>query len=96
MSNVPQFLNIVGISFDIFGAFFVATEVVKQFSGDSFKGHEGISFDSSFTAVPPSKKTEEFEFWERRKFRNMKIGLSFLVIGFGLQIFANILQIQLA
>ena len=94
MSNLPQILNIVGISFDIVGAFFVATEVVRQFSGDPFKGHGGMNFDSSFTVVPPPKKTEEYEGWERRKFRNMKVGLSFLVIGFGLQIVANVIQFQ--
>ena len=94
MSNVPQILNIVGITCDIVGAFFVATEVVKQFHGKPFKGHSGFSFDSSITIVPPPAKTDEFAKWEFKKYRRMRIGLVLLVFGFVLQIIANVIQIQ--
>jgi hypothetical protein len=92
--NAVPLLNIVGIVFDIVGAFFIASEVVRQFRGQKYKGSAGWTFDSSVTMTPPATETEEYKAWDRRKYRRMKIGLALLVLGFGLQIVANLLQIR--
>lgn len=93
-SNIVPILNIVGITFDIVGAYLVATEVVRQFKGLPYRGRAGINFDNSFTVVPPPEKTDEFERWEALKYKRMKLGLGLLTLGFGLQILANFLQIR--
>jgi hypothetical protein len=93
-ANAIPLINIVGICCDIVGAFFVATEVVRQFRGAKYK--HGPAYPPSIgpVAPPPPKETEEFTAWDLAKYRNMKIGLAFLLLGFALQILANLLQVK--
>lgn len=91
--NAISLLNSVGLICDIFGAFFVASEVVRQFKGIKHKQSTGYSF-GDFVSNSPPEETEEYKQWDLRKYRNMKIGLGFLVFGFGLQVVANILQFK--
>ena len=92
--NAVPLINIVGIVCDIVGAFFVASEVVRQFHGNKYKGSSTMSFDSSISSNPPPTETEEYKLWDRRKYRNMKIGLALLTFGFALQVLANAMQIR--
>lgn len=92
-TNAVALLNIVGIICDIFGAFFVASEVVRQFKGNKHKQSTGFSI-GDFVSNPPPEETEEYKQWDLRKYRNMKIGLCLLVLGFGLQVVANIMQLK--
>jgi len=92
-TNAVALLNIVGLICDIFGAFFVASEVVRQFQGKKHKQSTGHSF-GEFVSNPPPEETEEYKQWDLSKYRNMKIGLGLLVFGFGLQVVANIVQLK--
>jgi hypothetical protein len=88
VNSVP-ILSIVGIVFDIMGALFIAWEVVNAFHGQKFDISRGGP------AGAPRRPTEirEHADWERDAFRKMRLGLVLLVIGFLLQILANVLQI---
>ena len=92
--NAVPLINIVGIVCDIVGAFFVAFEVVHQYHGKKYQGSSSMSFDSGISSNPPPKETEEYNLWDRKKYRNMKIGLALLAFGFALQILANVMQIR--
>jgi hypothetical protein len=92
--NTTQLLNIIGIAFDICGAYFVAYEVVRQFKGQQFRRGVGTSIGDGNVTTPAPKPTEEFKNWEARKKRNMAIGLGLLTFGFLLQILGNILQLK--
>ena len=91
--NAAPLLNIIGILCDIVGAFFVASEVVRQFQGIKYKGSASFSFDKDVVITPAASETEEYKLWGLQKYRNMKIGLVLLVFGFGLQVVANVVQI---
>ncbi len=92
-ANVIPLLNIAGIICDIIGAFFVATEVVRQFRGEKYMHNPAYPPSIGPVAPPPPKETQDFKAWDFAKYRNMKIGLTVLVLGFLLQIAANIVQI---
>ena len=88
--NLVPLLNMLGIVFDAVGAFFVASEVVRQFRGRQFGAT--VMFDSSF--APPASETEEYKRWAHLKTRDMIKGLIFLAVGFLLQFVANALQLK--
>jgi hypothetical protein len=90
---VVPLLNIAGIFCDIIGAAFVANDLVRQFRGE--KHMPGPAYPPSIGPVspPPPKETQDFKAWDLTKYRNMKIGLMVLVVGFLFQIAANIVQI---
>jgi hypothetical protein len=71
---------------DIVGAFFVATEVVSQ-----FKGNPLPSLRDSMLGQP-NPFSQDYIDWEKRKYYRMKIGLTFLFLGFILQIVGVILS----
>jgi hypothetical protein len=75
-----QWITTIGLLLDICGAFLVASEVVRKFDGEQFKGTPSID-----ELGDPPKKSTEFMRWELSKFNNMKIGLFLLTIGFILQ-----------
>ena len=91
-SNIYLIINASGLLCDIMGAFFVSSEVVKQFKGNKFNktdiGNAPISGDYDLVHESP-----EFQSFEKCKYTKMKIGLVFLVTGFSLQILSNILQV---
>jgi hypothetical protein len=93
LNSVPL-INIVGIVCDIVGAFFVAYEVVRQFHGAKYVGTATLNFSRSMSSSPPPKETAEYTLWDRRRSKNMKIGLTLLVFGFGLQVLANVMQLK--
>ena len=90
--NLVPLTNIIGIFFDIIGAFLVATEVINKFHGRQYGG--SMMFDSSF--MPPPPLTAEYKKWALLKERKMTIGLFCLTLGFCLQIIANVLQFNTA
>lgn len=85
-------LNIIGLLCDIVGAFLVASEVVIQFKGQRFGDTHGVNLGGFVEASAP-EETATYRKWEAGKYRKMKIGLSFLVVGFLLQILANVWQL---
>jgi len=75
-------ITTIGLVCDIIGAVLVANEVVRVFRGPTTIDVGGAgSWDGQF--IP--KANPEFEAHEGRKRRIMKIGLSFLLVGFFLQ-----------
>lgn len=90
--QLAQCLNTIGLICDIFGAWFVAWEVVKQFQSKRYDVSE-ISFVPE--NMGPGKQdqrvteTQDYQGWERRKYRRMKLGLGLLTVGFLLQILAT-------
>jgi hypothetical protein len=92
-TNAIPVLSIVGMVCDIIGAFFVATEVVAQFRGQQYKRGPAYPTATGPVSPPQPRETEEFARWSLSKFRNMRIGLFLLVLGFALQIAANAIQI---
>jgi hypothetical protein len=91
--NAVPFLSIIGILFDIVGAFFVAIEVVSQFHGEKYKHGPAFAAGTGPVAPPPPRETDEFAAWDRVKFKKMRLGLILLVVGFVLQLIANVVQI---
>jgi len=90
-SNLYLITNSTGLICDIIGAFFVSSEVVRQFKGNKFDkadiGNAPISGDYDLVHESP-----EYQSFEKSKYTKMKIGLVFLVLGFSLQILSNMLQ----
>ena len=84
--NLPKIVNSIGLGFDIFGAWFVAWEVVRQYEGRQYGSESLLHMRLD---APSAEKTPEFLKWEINKYRRMKIGLALLTIGFVLQIGAN-------
>lgn len=82
-------INLIGLIFDIIGAWLVAIEVVKQFRGEKYNGGP-ICCGGDTTPMP----TPTFIKWERSKYYVMKWGLFFLTTGFALQIIAGWLNYQ--
>ena len=80
-ANLAPLLNIAGSICDIIGAFFVATEVVRQFRGEKYMPGPAHPPSIGPVAPPPPRETEHFKAWDLAKYRNMKIGLAFLVFG---------------
>lgn len=90
LSN-PNVLNIIGIMFDIIGAFFVAWEVAGQFKGDKYYK---IGPPQCGDWEPRSPETDEFIKYTKSKEFKMKLGLILLVIGFMLQILSNLISLS--
>jgi hypothetical protein len=91
MLNLVPLINMFGLLCDIVGAFFVESEVVRQFRGMQYGASP--TFDTSFSGPP--QETPEYKKWSHLKTRNMKLGLGLLVIGFLLQIVANASQFEM-
>jgi hypothetical protein len=88
--NTVPLVNIVGIVFDIIGAFLVASEVVHQFKGKQFR--DQFTFDPGIAFAPP--ETDQYKSWAHLKTRRMQVGLVCLVFGFLLQLVSNVLQFK--
>lgn len=81
---ISKVINSIGLIFDIFGAWFVAWEVIRRFNGEQYS----TSVTIEVITLPPNKTTE-YEKYERNKYRKMCIGLILLTIGFLFQIGSN-------
>ncbi|MEI6745167.1 MAG: hypothetical protein WCL34_04345 [Methylococcaceae bacterium] len=95
-SNIQAVINSIGLLFDIAGAIFVSWEVVRQFEGNKIHVRGGTlrtdylgSDGTPVVAGQFTEETEEFKFWETKKYNRMKWGLGFLTIGFLLQLASN-------
>jgi len=75
-----QWITTIGLFLDILGAFLVASEVVNKFNGEMLDAFPTID---SMDHPPP--KSQEFIRWELSKFKNMRLGLVLLTLGFSLQ-----------
>jgi hypothetical protein len=84
----PYTINSIGLALDIVGAWFVAWEVVGRYKGDKFKEVGGAKCGAS----PEDPQTDEYKKYEKNKGLFMWFGISLLTIGFGLQIYSNIIQ----
>ena len=80
----PKHINTIGLIFDIFGAFFVAKEVVTQFHGQKYEKDPSLH-----GADKPPWDSSDYKKWEASKYKFMKLGLTCLIIGFILQIVSN-------
>lgn len=80
----PKFLNSLGLTFDIFGAWFVAIEVVHKFKGGKY-----YKDPSLYAADMPPCDSDEYKKWEFFKYKYMWLGLALLTIGFIMQICSN-------
>lgn len=87
-SNAQPFLNSCGLALDIMGAWLVAYEVVVQFRGAQYGRSSGFSYNGHVDAEP-TEETTEFEHYKKSKYKNMKLGIFFLTVGFLLQIASN-------
>lgn len=92
--NIVPLSNMLGISMDMVGAYFVAYEVVRKFQGEKYEASIGSSPIGSVPTNDPPTEAEPFRLFESRRFRNMKIGLFFLTFGFILQFLANAMQLK--
>jgi hypothetical protein len=79
---IAKIYNSIGLSFDIIGGFFVASEVVKKYKGVKFK-----SLAETFVDEPPDF-SDTHKQWQKETYNRMKVGLTFLTVGFSLQIIA--------
>lgn len=82
--SIPKIINSTGLIFDIFGAWFVAIEVVRKFHGKKYDKDPSL-----YAADMPPYDSVEYKVWECSKFKYMWLGLAFLTIGFILQICSN-------
>lgn len=93
MLHLIPWLNIFGLCCDIFGAFLVAWEVVKQFKGKKFNKVNVGAIRIGSKGDDIVQETPEYKASEETKYCRMKAGLVFLTAGFLLQILANVFQI---
>ena len=84
---------------DIVGAWLVAWEVVRQFQGSKVRVTGGVlltnylgSDGTPVVAGQHAQDTDEFKYWEAKKYMRMKVGLGFLTIGLLLQLLSNWIQ----
>jgi hypothetical protein len=92
-SSIPhleQYLNIFGLILDIIGAWLVAYEVVSQYKGSQFKTSNSIVFGLTAVNNAP-EETLEYQKWLNKRNRYMWFGLTFLTLGFLVQIVANLI-----
>jgi hypothetical protein len=82
---LAKIINSVGLVFDIIGACLVAWEVVDKFYGKQYE--EAPLIANGVISAP--NKTFDFNKWEHKKYKKMKVGLVFLFFGFLLQILSN-------
>lgn len=78
--EASKLINVIGLSFDIIGAWLVAIEVVKRYNGEKYK-----ETDAPAGVAPVLPETDEFKAYEKSRYLYMKIGLLFLTVGFILQ-----------
>jgi len=92
-SNLPLYLNSIGLICDIAGAWLVAWEVVRQYNGKkAFFGYFSKP-DNPKVHAPEVRESPEYKAYESLKYSRMKWGLGFLTFGFLLQILSNCIQI---
>ena len=84
ITTITKLINSIGPGFDILGAWFVAWEVVRQYQGKKY--YPQITWNEVFAGP---KETDEYKKYEKKKYTRMWIGLSFLTLGFSLQITSN-------
>ena len=87
LSN-PYTINSLGLALDIIGAWFIAWEIVRRYKGVKFKKVGGAECGAS----PEDPQTDEYKKYEKNKSLFMWLGIILLTIGFGLQIYSNIIQ----
>ncbi len=92
MINISsECVNSIGLICDMFGAIFVAWEVVRQYQGEKHLSISVTTF-ADISVGSASQKTEKFKKWEKNKYNIMKIGLILLIVGFILQIISNYIK----
>jgi len=103
VANSQAIVNSLGLLFDIGGAWLVAWEVVRQFRGSKTRVTGGVlvtnhlgSDGSPVVAGQHAEDTDEFKFWEEKKYVRMKVGLGLLTLGFLFQLLSNWIQKLLA
>lgn len=94
--NAIALANMCGIAMDIAGAYFVAYEVVRRFHGEKYESGIGSGPIGGVPTVDPPIESIAFSEFERRRFRNMKLGMVLLTVGFALQFLANAAQLKAA
>jgi hypothetical protein len=86
--NNPYVINSIGLALDMFGAWFVAWEVVGQYRGVKFK-KVGATVCGGKAEDP---QTSEYKKYEKNKSTFMWLGICLLTIGFSLQMYSNYIQ----
>ena len=83
----PSTLNIIGLIFDLLGVLLVGWGILLPFKGPRF--HKVGEVQCGGKARDPEK--DESKIYETRNLRIARVGILLLVIGFILQIIANVL-----
>ena len=92
--NAIALANMIGIAMDIFGAYFVAYEVVRRYRGEKYESGIGSGPIGGVPTNDAPIETLDFQAFERRRFRNMTLGMALLTVGFTLQFLANAAQLK--
>ena len=82
-SNIQAIINSIGLVLDIFGAYYVASEVTNPFTGELTEVTQNTWEETKI------EKTKDFLEYEEKKQMIMGRGLWLLFFGFILQILSN-------
>lgn len=92
MSLYPEIVSTIGLFLGLIGALLIGFEFFKKYEGDRFRPDPGVGIDAEkglLVTQSGVQPTDEYRQWEARRECIAKIGLTFLCIGFGLQILSN-------
>lgn len=94
LQPVNPLLTIFGLLLDMFGAFFVASEVVKPYKLEKYTSPiETMAQMTDISPFPAAREDIFYRQYELIRYRNMKIGITLLTIGFIMQIIPNAIQL---
>lgn len=93
IQHINPISNLVGLLFDMIGAWLVAWEVVKQYNGPKYEPKNIPSRNIQSTARPEVTEHPDYKTSETNKYRKMKWGLGCLTTGFIIQMLPNVCQI---
>ena len=95
--SLANVLTIIGLIFDILGAWLVAYEVCRIYRGEKHVHPKPpIRGDGSYIVHPMhlgARETEEYKKYQLLKYRYMSLGLFCLTFGFILQIIAVLIPL---
>lgn len=86
--TLSQLIASLGLVSEPIGALLVAFEVMQQFKENKFEIDQSLVFTKMSVEGQHINETMKYRKWEEAKYRLMKIGLVFLLIGLSLQLIA--------
>ena len=88
MVTLSHLIASLGLVSEAIGALLVAFEVVQQFKEKKFEIDQSLVFTKTSVEGQRINETMKYKKWEEAKYRLMKIGLVFLLLGLSLQLIA--------